>query len=669
MNWAKSLSSVLHRSFAILILLMVAIMIPSTARAQKKGSGGGGSAPPPHNSAPPPTSNRGGGGGTNAGGHTGGNATGGGSSNTYGNKGGSTGAGTGMAGGSHNSNPYGSYGKSGGSTGTGAGGASGGSKSNPYGEYGSSKGGSNPYGSYGSKSPNGAGGSATGGATGSKGGTSAYGSYGNKGGTNTAGGAGGLNGGTKGGLNGGTRGGSNAGALTGGTKGSASGFTGGTKGGLNGGTRGGSNNSFAGKGGNGAGGFNGKGGNSFAAKGSGPPPGGKSITRSNGDRVDFNKSGARTGLMTKGGAAAKFDSRGHVNSIQSHGMVINHAGRGRTIVSERADHTRLVGMGRGRGYSERGYSRGGHEYRSRTYYYHGRAYARAYRGYYWHGYRYYRYAPAYWYSPGFYGWAYNPWARPVAYGWGWGGAPWYGYYGYYFAPYPVYPSAAFWVTDYLMAQSLQAAYEAGQDSAQLGGGEFVLAADQSVALTPEVKKAISDEVAAIIAAEKNSAAKSNADSGNGDVTPDALDPAHRVFVVATALSEETGDGTSCSLSPGDVITRVDDTPDADKNVKVSVTASQKEDCAKGSQVSVSIDDLQEMHNHLREQVDDGLSALSKNQGKGGLPSGPAGNPQANPDGQAQPDPNVGSDLQQQQQSADQTEKEVQQSSGSDNGGA
>jgi len=669
MTWAKS-ASMNPKSFVILILFTIATLIPATAWAQKNkgssgGSGGGGSAPP-HNTTSPPPGNRGGG-NTNTGGHPSGGNTGG-SSGGVGNKGGSTGTTNNGTFGSHNSsNPYGEYGKSGGSAGTGA--TTGGSKSNPYGEYGnSSKGGSNPYGSYG-----------------------------NKGGTNTTGGSGGLTGGTKGGatgFTGGTKGGSNAGNLTGSTKGGAGGFTGGTKGGLTGGTKGGAtagsytgptkgglnggtkggftggkgaaNESFAGKGGNTGAGFNGKGGNSFAGKSFGPPPGGKSITRGNGDRVDFNKSGTRTGLVTKGGTAARFDSRGHVSSIQSHGMVINHAGRGRTIISERADHSRVVSYGRGRGYSERGYRRGGYEYRSRTYFYHGRYYARAYRGYYWHGYRYYGYVPGYWYSPGFYGWAYNPWATPIAYGWGWGGAPWYGYYGYYFAPYPVYPSAAFWLTDYLMAQSLQAAYEAGQESARLGGGELVLAADQSVVLSPEVKKQISEEVAAIIAQEKNAAA-SKGDSGNGDAAPDALDPNHRIFIVSSALSEDTADGTSCSLSPGDVITRVDDKPDSDNKVKVSVTASQKDDCAKGSQVSVSLDDLQEMHNHLREQVDDGLSALSKNQGKGGLPSGPAGNPQANPDGQAQPDPNVGSDLQQQQQSADQTEKDVQQSAGADNG--
>ena len=79
-------------------------------------------------------------------------------------------------------------------------------------------------------------------------------------------------------------------------------------------------------------------------------------------------------------------------------------------------------------------------------------------------------------------------------------------------------------------------------------------------------------------------------------------------------------------------------------------------------------DLQDMHNHLREQVDDGLAQLSRNQGRGGLPSGPAGSPQANPDGQAHPDASVQSDLQQQEQSADQTEQDVQQSN-SDNGGS
>jgi hypothetical protein len=424
------------------------------------------------------------------------------------------------------------------------------------------------------------------------------------------------------------------------------------------------NNNVAGRGNNGPGSRGGN--NTFAGKG-GPPPGGRSVTRSNGDRVDYNRSGRPTSITTRGGAAARFDSHGRVSSIHSGGMTINRAGRGRTVITERGDHSRLVSMGRGRGYAEHPYSRGGHEYMRRTYYSHGRAYARAYRGYYYHGYRYYRYVPAYYYAPGFYGWAYNPWARPVYYSWGSGGSPWYGYYGYYFSPYPTYPSAAFWITDYMFAQSLQAAYDAGATSAQPAvfhpdgpGGA------SGPVMTPEVKKDVSDEIAAIIAAEKNS---SGTGDQSGDATPDALDPAHKTFIVATDLSVETTDGTSCSLSSGDVITRLGTTADANQNVNVRVAASMKDDCAVGSEVPVSVTDLQDMHNHMREQVDDGLAALSKNQGKNGLPSGPAGNPQANADGQAQPDPNVGNDLNQQQQAADQTEKEVDQSANASNGGA
>jgi len=115
------------------------------------------------------------------------------------------------------------------------------------------------------------------------------------------------------------------------------------------------------------------------------------------------------------------------------------------------------------------------------------------------------------------------------------------------------------------------------------------------------------------------------------------------------------------LSQGDVLTRIDDTPDANQNVKVLVSGSQKGDCSSGTQFSVAVNDLQEMHNHFREQIDDGLGELAKNQGKNGMPAAPAGSTvsKVNPDGVAQVDPNAAADLTKQQQEADATEKEVQ----------
>ncbi len=167
-------------------------------------------------------------------------------------------------------------------------------------------------------------------------------------------------------------------------------------------------------------------------------------------------------MTTTSGSTARMDSHGRVTSIHTaNGATINRAPNGaRRVSSTLPNHGRLVSEGRHGGYAEHPYNRGGRPYMRRTYYRGGRAYAYGYRGYYYHGGYYYGYVSPYYYNPGFYGWAYNPWAAPVAYSWGWGGAPWYGYYGYYFNPYPVYASAALWMTDYLISQSLQASYEA-----------------------------------------------------------------------------------------------------------------------------------------------------------------------------------------------------------------
>ncbi|HXX17935.1 MAG TPA: hypothetical protein VEJ46_00895 [Candidatus Acidoferrum sp.] len=313
--------------------------------------------------------------------------------------------------------------------------------------------------------------------------------------------------------------------------------------------------------------------------------------------------------------------------------------------------------------------RGGRPYLRRTYVVNGRVYARVYRGYYYGRFIYYRYVPAYYYGPRFYGWVYRPWGAPVVYSWGWG--PWYPVYGYYFAPYPAYVDASLWLTDYLLAANLQAAYEAQAQSnttaAQSSYASDTSSPDEngaSVSLTPEVKQAIADEVKAQLAAERDAAAGSQqtatapSAAPGGEQLPDALDPVHRTFVVATILNEQTPDGSECALTPGDVLTRIDDTPDANQNVKVLVTSSQRNDCRSGSQFAVSVQDLQDMHNHFREQIDEGLGKLAQEQGKNSLPAAPDTTTTQVADGQAQPDLTAENDLKVQQQQADQAESEV-----------
>jgi hypothetical protein len=283
-----------------------------------------------------------------------------------------------------------------------------------------------------------------------------------------------------------------------------------------------------------------------------------------------------------------------------------------------------------------------------------------YRGYPYRGGYYYHYVPAYYYAPGFYGWVGRPWGVSVAFAWGWGS--WYGPDAYYFTPYPVYASPAMWLTDYVISQNLQAAYEAQQQSQGQAPNSAPAVQDQSdqsgantaaPALTPEVKQAIAEEVKAQLDAERDAAtnpqAAPAATAPDTGFTPDALNPTERAFVVSSTLSEPVADGTTCSLTPGDILMRVDDTPDANQNIKVSVATSQRGDCT--GNVSVSLQDLQDMYNTFREKMDDGLQVLAQNQGKNGMPAAPSTSTTAVPEGTAQPDLTTQADFQQQQQSA------------------
>jgi hypothetical protein len=367
--------------------------------------------------------------------------------------------------------------------------------------------------------------------------------------------------------------------------------------------------------------------------------------------------------------------------------VRGHDSRGRDLAVHRDLHggsrfetrgpggRRVVGFGHGRGFTERRFvNRGGHVYIQRTYVYGGRRYAYAYRSYSYRGVAYYGYAPAFYYHPVFYGWAYNPWAAPVYYNWGWAGNPWYASYGYYYQPYPVYPSASLWLTDYLLAENLRAAYDARaeananamqQDASYStndngGGGQ--------VALSPEVKQMIADEVKRQLDAERNAAAQpapaanqAPAQNANNqpEETPAALDPNQRVFVVASNL-DLVGDSGECSVTAGDVLVRSGD-PNGTK-VGVSVVSSKKGDCAVGTGSDVEISDLQEMHNQFREKMDSGLKTLADNSGKNGLPKAPDTGTTAGEVPAPQPDADAGDELQNQQKDAESAEQDVQKGS-------
>jgi len=378
--------------------------------------------------------------------------------------------------------------------------------------------------------------------------------------------------------------------------------------------------------------------------------------------------GSNTRVTRTGGAITKRPN-GKISDVHDpkRGMDVHHGLNGnRSIRVERPDHSRVVGE-RGRpGYVQRGYSYHGHDFGRRSYFYHGHEYSRFYRGYGYRGLNLDVYAPGVFFAPGFYGWAYNPWVSPIHYGWGWGGAPWYGYFGGFFAPYPVYYGAPFWLTDYLISQDLQEAYTAHQEAGEAApappeGGGVVM-------LTPDVKQEIAEEVKAQIALEnqeqQQNAQNQDIDPGSSGIARMMSDGHRHIFVAGTALDVTDANQNECAISDGDVLALMSPPPPDATAANLVVLASKGgNECPKSSTVTVQLTDLQEMQNHMREQIDQGLQELQNKQGQGGLPKAPQlaqGPPvQAQYADVAPPqDPNVQTEVQQQTQQADQAESDV-----------
>ena len=209
----------------------------------------------------------------------------------------------------------------------------------------------------------------------------------------------------------------------------------------------------------------------------------------------------------------------------------------------------------------------------------------------------------------------------------------------YFVAAPVYPSASLWLTDYMLGQTLATAYEAHQEALADRAVEDADAADDAngygetddnsstvrasvqTPITPELKAAIAEEVREQIAAENSAAANPDKAASYAEL-PSALGQPNHVFVVAGNLDVTTIDQQQCSLQAGDIL-RLAASPNGDSQLaQLRVASGKVMDCPAGTQVMVSVEDLQDMQNNLREQIASGLDTLQKNQGTNGLPAAP-----------------------------------------------
>ena len=149
-------------------------------------------------------------------------------------------------------------------------------------------------------------------------------------------------------------------------------------------------------------------------------------------------------------------------------------------------------------------------------------------------------------------------------------------------------------------------------------------------------------------------------AGNG-APPNLADNNPHVIVVSGSLIVNAG-GMECALTQGDVL-QLNPAPSPDPSfANVQVLASKAQDCQAGNLVPVQLADLQDMQNHMRETLDQGLSDLQSRQGQAGLPPIDASlrAQTAAPYAADLPpaEPNAASELQQQAQAANQQEQDV-----------
>jgi hypothetical protein len=300
-------------------------------------------------------------------------------------------------------------------------------------------------------------------------------------------------------------------------------------------------------------------------------------------------------------------------------------------------------------------------------------YTHVYERHVWHqfgrAFAYETFVPAVRYPAVYYAWALAGWPRPVTYNWGWQVQPWYLRYGVRFTPYPLYTAPDLWMTDYIIAQSIQTAYQAqtAAPASEPSPSEPPpeAARDLSVAppvaqpsdpalaphpigtasapvgpppaITPQVKAQLNAQIK--VQLQEQQAAAATPAILTTQSTPPALKPNHVFFQVVQPLDVPSGTANRyCSLSANDYIRRAGAMSKDDWMIPVVVELSGPSDCPEGLQTRIGLNDLNAMENEQEAQVMEALQAASKSMGPDGPPRGPGLHPTLIADGSAAPDP-------------------------------
>jgi len=416
-----------------------------------------------------------------------------------------------------------------------------------------------------------------------------------------------------------------------------------------------------------------------------PLPAGDVTVHQNG-RLTVNAAGGRQyGVRANGTVASyrdanksvSFDPNGKVTSLRSSNLDVRRGSHGeRSIVGHGKDNATLVTTGRHSGYMERSVTAGNRTYIQRTTVINQRIVSRNFVAFNYGGVGMVRFVTPAFFAPGFYGWAFYPWGPPIPFAFGWEAAPWYGGPNPYFAAYGEYPGAAQWLADYAIGETLSDGYQLDAD-AELEGdtdsyaetssdGDDSDQADRlnAEAMTPisaEIKESIVEQVKQELTYD-SAASSAHAEQTGYDEVSFVLGTQNQVFVVSSSLDVSTADEQLCGLQAGDIL-QMKSAPASNSDlVQLRVASSKRRDCPAGVTVTVSMADLQEMHNNFRARVEAGLGELQAGQGHNGIPAAPASaltEPRTNIASAATvPESDVTSALEAQRQQADAAEAQA-----------
>ena len=423
----------------------------------------------------------------------------------------------------------------------------------------------------------------------------------------------------------------------------------------------------------------------LASVGPGPVPSGRPV-QSQAFLGHLGPPGSRE-IHTPNGNIVRTAADGSVMDVRNPatGMSVHHGLDGSLgITVDKPDGSRVVVPSRGVAYVQHPYLYQAHPFDHRTFSDRGQLSHQLYRPYTYGATTLDAYAPQRFYSPQVYQWASTRYSTPLVPSWNYvsQGAPWFIESRSYFTPEPAYTSPLFWLTDFVLATSLIAAYNAHPAStaaatatppaqavaaapaAQLPAVQTPTpqaaqaqravagstAADSSPEVTPEVKEMVADEVRRQIK-EESVEARQNAQNkdpqpGEGGIVQELNQKEPHTLVVASDLDLVDATGRRCTLGEADVV-QVISSPKATTGTAEAVVLASRGNgmnCERAARVDIALTDLQEMQNHMRETIDLGLA--NTRTGRSAPTVTPPYAASAPP-----PDPSAANEIQQQQQIA------------------